>query len=176
MHSSRECGCKYSKSRVQKQNKFCFYRSRSAYMDSKWPNIETSSIFSEKFWYFKKMSYICNPKVNRIRSELLSRGCGEMVDTLLWGGSGRWPVGVRVSPSAQKDSFDWSCPFFISVPPRHPQSILLQFSTKVQWNLLHLKKPQRASRPAAVWCFTYSIFINLCFSLWHHISHYRAKT
>lgn len=62
---------------------FIFAETEAYIMDTNWPNIETSSIFFEKFWYFKKMSYICNPKVNRIRSELLSRGCGEMVDTLL---------------------------------------------------------------------------------------------
>ena len=45
------------------------------------------------------------------------RGGGEMVDTLLWGGSGSNPVRVRVSPTAPRDQHKrWSL-FFVYPRP-----------------------------------------------------------
>ena len=46
------------------------------------------------------------------------RGGGEMVDTLLWGGSGSNPVRVRVSPTAPRDQHKrWS--LFLYIPKTH---------------------------------------------------------
>ena len=61
----------------------------------------------EKVCKFNFLSYLCNPNQQS--------GGGEMVDTLLWGGSGSNPVRVRVSPTALHftwGSFERSFLFF----------------------------------------------------------------
>ena len=64
----------------------------------------------------KKIKFILqlNKNILYLQSQMKS-GCGEMVDALLWGGSGSCPVRVRVSPSAQKKSSAVAGDFFVAI-------------------------------------------------------------
>ena len=85
--------------------KFRYFR---RYYKGYWKNYEN---FRKKFCKSKNYAYLCNPKVKE--TSFTTCGCGEMVDTLLWGGSGRWPVWVRVSPSALKSIWISPDAFFV---------------------------------------------------------------
>ena len=61
----------------------------------------------------KNVRIFAIPKSRKLFRYQGNRGCGEMVDTLLWGGSGRWPVWVRVSPTAQRGDSRRNLLFFV---------------------------------------------------------------
>ena len=89
---------------------------------------------SEKVLEFQKTCLYLQSQSER--NIIHSRGCGEMVDTLLWGGSGRWPVWVRVSPSARKGIWFFRCLFHFNPCPRQTlRRTLKRNSLWISWML-----------------------------------------